>query len=150
MEQPPTVEIEMLSAEPAVDLAEIQMGTTALSFTGKRAPDTAMEDLFQGLNNMKIGGTYDASLLKELWGKHPTIDLNPFAYSGAIIPKPKIAWGEIDVHAVLTNERVPDLPEPLQFLDTLGRTVSGAPTSFWHVPIFTDITCKRLPGLLPM
>ena len=115
LHQSSTVEMEILSWEtPADDLAETQMGFTDLSLTVKRAnPNAVMEDIVQDLGNLQIGGAHDANLLKDLYGKHPRlmgpIGLGTFAHSGAIISKPKIAWGDIDVHAMFTNERVPDL-----------------------------------------
>jgi hypothetical protein len=102
--QSSTVEIHLLPEEPtADDLAEIQMGFTGMSLTGKRAhPNAVMEGLAQGPGNLQIGcGGFriGGDLLKDLHGKHPrlleppTVDFNPFARSGAIVPISKITWG---------------------------------------------------------
>jgi hypothetical protein len=130
--QSQTVEIHLLPAEPtADDLAELQMGFTGMSLTGKRAhSDAVMEGLAQGLGNLQIGcGGFriGGNLIKDLRGKHPrlleppTVDLNPFAHSGAIVPISEITWGEIDARAMFPNGRVSDLFGHLHFLKTLGR-----------------------------
>jgi hypothetical protein len=102
----------------------------ALVVSSKRPapPDKDLEVIVQDLENLQIGRPYDANLLKDLYVKHPRLMepvdhtlIDTFAHSGALIPLPKIAWGEIDVHAMFTNGGVPDLFQYLHFLKTLGR-----------------------------